>query len=346
MAHYDLIALKERLRIPEIWRHLGLPGQPSRNCSSPFRPDKKPSFSVFDQGRQWQDFATIQKGDAIDFIAIACDVGLGEATRRFVSMAGGEAALFAGSKIATHGKCSAEIATNALFTAQGREPLRLPQVHRPTLREIQAVAASRGLSVEAVSLASSLRTLLFAQVCRQPCWVLTDEARQIAEARRIDRQPFGPIGPLAERKAHTLRGSCKAWPVGTALLRRLPHVRALMLVEGGPDYLAALHLCLTASVYDVLPIAMLGRGAGSRIHADALGLLAGRRVRIYPHADADGGGDAGAQVWAGQLHQAGCQVDLVHISQLTLPDGAPVNDLNDAAVAYAAHDPEIKQLLP
>ena len=82
----------------------------------------------------------------------------------------------------------------------------------------------------------------------------------------MDGLIFPALGDLAERKAHTLRGSCKSWPVGVAVLQKRPHIRAVLLVEGGPDYLAALHLCLERKVHDALPVAMLGRGTGSKIH--------------------------------------------------------------------------------
>jgi hypothetical protein len=335
---HDLATLKETLRIPELWQRLGLPGAPVRTCRSPFRPDKTPSFSIYDDGRHWKDFGTGETGDAIDFIARACHVELDEATRRFLTMAGVSPSQSPSTDAdAFRGRVGSENAS----------ALTLPPLHAPTLEEIQAVAQSRGLSADAVAMAHSLHTLVFGTVCGEPCWILTDTARKIAEARRIDRQLFSAIGTLGERKAHTLRGSSKAWPVGAAVLQRLPQFRALMLVEGGPDYLAALHFCLTASVFDVLPIAMLGRSAGTRIDPAALELLQDRRIRIYPHADADGGGLTSAEIWADQLCEAGCQVDYLELDQMASPAGQPpIKDLNDAALAYPKPHPELTNLLP
>ena len=86
-----------------------------------------------------------------------------------------------------------------------------------------------------------------------------------AEARRIDRKPYPAIGSLGERKSHTLPGSSKSWPVGI-----LPtgfeepwlkeHCHKILLVEGGPDYLAACQL-IAAEVCNILPVAMLGSSA-------------------------------------------------------------------------------------
>ncbi|MDB6138700.1 MAG: primase, partial [Verrucomicrobiaceae bacterium] len=259
MTH-DLPALKTRLTIPELWLRLGLPGTPGRCCRSPFRADRTPSFSIHDQGRRWKDFGTGEGGDAIDFLATACAVDNAEATRRFLAMAGVELPVFASHSTSHYPTVSS--GTGGLCL--------LPPLHRGTPEEVAAAARSRGLAPAALSLAQDLGTLRFGTVCGHDCWVLCDPSRRIAEARRMDRQPFPAIGTLGARKAHTLRGSAKSWPLGTGVLERRPHVRALMLVEGGPDYLAALHFCLEREVHDVLPIAMLGRGTGARIHPEAL----------------------------------------------------------------------------
>ncbi|MBS0632059.1 MAG: hypothetical protein JSS11_09110 [Verrucomicrobia bacterium] len=113
------------------------------------------------------------------------------------------------------------------------------------------------------------------------------------------------------------------------MLRRLPQFRTLLLVEGGPDYLAALHFAHELERWDVLPVTMLGRGTGAKMDPGALELMRGRRVRIYPHADADGGGVKSARKWALQLAEVGCAVDLFDFNLLRRTDGMPVKDLND-----------------
>ncbi|WP_395738865.1 CHC2 zinc finger domain-containing protein [Prosthecobacter sp.] len=208
------------------------------------------------------------------------------------------------------------------------EGIHVPLQHG-TENDRQLVAESRHITPEAVSLALALRTLTFAIVKGFRCWVIVDAEGRIAEARRLDGQPFPECGTLGSRKAHTLRGSRKNWPVGAAVLRRVPSFKTLLLVEGGPDYLAALHFAHELERWDVLPVAMLGRSAGTRMDAEALKLMRGRRVRIYPHADADGGGVQSARVWAAQLHGAGCTVDIYEFTDLHRTDGKPIKDLND-----------------
>ncbi len=316
---HDLPMLKDRLRIPQAWQALGLPGQAAAHCRSPFRPDRSPSFSIYDDGRRWKDFGTGAHGDVIDFIATARQVDIRTATRLFLELAGVP-------------QTQTQTQTQTLPRSQKREQ---PRIHPPrdtgTEAQRQRVAETRHLSPEAVSLALSLHTLTFGTVRGLPCWILTDAAGRVAEARRVDGLPFPAEGAaLPRRKAHTLPGSRKSWPVGAAVLRRIPNFRTLLLVEGGPDYLAALHFAAALGRWDVLPLALLGRG-GHKIDPQAIALMRGRRVRIYPHADADGGGLASARAWATQLTtQGGCTVDTYQFDDaLRRVDGRPVKDLND-----------------
>ena len=79
---------KQRLRIPELWRLLGMPGEPGKSCHAPWREDKNPSFSVFDDDLKFHDFATGEHGDAIDFLARARGLSLADAIAEFKKLAG------------------------------------------------------------------------------------------------------------------------------------------------------------------------------------------------------------------------------------------------------------------
>jgi hypothetical protein len=116
-----------------------------------------------------------------------------------------------------------------------------------------------------------------------------------------------------------------------------------MLVEGGPDYLAALHFCHLFDVHDLLPVAMLGKAS---IMPEALELLKGRQVRIYPHNDPNGGGLKASEQWARDLKAAGCAVKRFGFEGLRRRDGKPVNDLNDAALIHADDAEQLSSLLP
>jgi hypothetical protein len=87
---------------------------------------------------------------------------------------------------------------------------------------------------------------------------------------------FPTVRTLAQRKSHSLRRSSKSWPVGPlaggleeSWLEQ--HCDKILLVEGGPDYLAARQLIAGSREENVLPVAMLG--AGATISQDALTYL-------------------------------------------------------------------------
>jgi len=162
-----------------------------------------------------------------------------------------------------------------------------------------------------------LGTLGFASVAGFHCWILTDGKGKVAEARRMDGKPFPAVGSLGERKSHTLRGSCKSWPLGmTPKVKRVPCNVPVVIVEGGPDYLAACDL-LAVVERDFVPVTMLG--AGQAIHAAALPFFKGRGVLILAHPD-EAGAEA-AKRWKLQLDKAGAKVRALQL------EGGDLNDL-------------------
>ena len=88
---FDIAAqIKDRRTIFDEWGRLGLPNPPTHTgvVCSPFREDRTPSFSVFEQGRAWKDFGTDEGGDVISFRAKADGVDAGEAIRRMATEEG------------------------------------------------------------------------------------------------------------------------------------------------------------------------------------------------------------------------------------------------------------------
>ena len=162
----------------------------------------------------------------------------------------------------------------------------------------------------------------------------------------MDGEKFPAIGTLGERKAHTLKGSVKNWPVGLAV-RRNPFGEnpTWLAVEGGPDYLAALHFIMQ-TLPDCLPIAFLGAGAVRELHPEAVPRLRGHRVRCYPHHDANGAGLRAAYRWCRQLAALGCRTDAVDFRTLPHLDGRPIKDLNDCTRLGPEHAAELRGLIP
>jgi len=213
----------------------------------------------------------------------------------------------------------------------------------------RALAALRHVSAEAVYAATLLGTLLFGTVCGRRCWILTDARRCIAEARRMDGQPFPATEYLGERKAHTLKGSVKSWPVGLWTAAFVPAPDApFLIVEGGPDYLAALHFAMRGQPECLPwhPIAFLGAGTAREIHPEAMALLRGRRARFYPHHEASGAGARAADQWAAQLAATGAITDAFRFADLRRADGAAVKDLNDCTRIHPDQAGELEGLLP
>ena len=121
-------------------------------------------------------------------------------------------------------------------------------------------------------------------------WCAIDRTRRVAEFRRLDNAPY-EIAEGRTIKAWSTRG--KSWPVGASMIGDKVGV---MLVEGGPDMLAAYHFLHRHGMLDrVAVVCMLG--AGNRLHADALPYFKGKRVRIMVDADPlkDGDAESGEQ---------------------------------------------------
>jgi len=119
--------------------------------------------------------------------------------------------------------------------------------------------------------------------------------------------------------------------------------QTILFCEGGPDLLAAVHFIVMAGrAAEVAPVAMLG--AGQRIHLDALPLFAGKRIRIYAHADEPG--RKAAKTWAAQLATVGARVDAVDSGGYRMKDGRTSGDLNDLTQIHPDDAGELTDLLP
>lgn len=343
ITRIELDAAKDCLRLPELWRILNLPGEPPTEdgvkFASPLRPDAHPSCSFYDDCRRMMDWSQGKSYDGVAIIGEVLGLKNGRAIQRFVEIANGR---------------PINLPPPSLIEAK-------PKLERPLLSgfvkgsrgELQRIADTRKIDVRAVELAQDLGTLRIGEVCGFQSWILFDESGLCAEGRRLNRKPYPALAidgkvKLSERKAHTLRGSRKDWPVGLLPAKEYRQcVESFLLVEGGPDYLAALHFALVQKRTGILPVAMLGRGQGLRgLHPESLGHFRGRRVRIVPHADPDGGSYLGAICWAKQLRATGCEVDCFNLRDLQTTAGKPINDLNDCCELAASQAAELLDLFP
>lgn len=169
----------------------------------------------------------------------------------------------------------------------------LPPLRHLRRDECDEVARTRGLDAEAVWLcARRFRRMAFSmwplyerngEWMPRTCgalrsWCAIDPTRKVAEFRRLDneryvRQDGGQI------KSWSTCG--KNWPLGAADMNGRA---AVMLVEGGPDMLAAYHFLRRFKMLETVAVVCM-LGAGNKIRAEALPLFEGKRVRIMVDAD-------------------------------------------------------------
>lgn len=291
------------------------------------RGDRRPSAN-FHKGRL-RCFACGLAADQIDLIAEAHGIDRREATRDFLALAADRLGI---TLDAGPTRSQAKPGPKPPLPEPEPEPLARQiewpaDLHRGSIAELETLARLRRLDAAACCHADALGTLVFGTHRGQAAWILTDAAGRIAEARRLDGQPW-PNG----RKADTLRGARKDWPLGAFVTHSRPEAfRRIAITEGGPDYLAALHLADNLDAFDLLPVSIMGREI-STVHRDALAIFGGRRVRVFPHADPEpGAAEAFAARWATLALDAGAaEATAFSLDGLTRRDGRPVSDLNDA----------------
>jgi len=222
------------------------------------------------------------------------------------------------------------------------QPMTLDFLERGSTDDLKRLADLRCLAGEALEIAASAGALWFATLKGLRAWIVTDRTRYVAEARRLDGQLWQHISA----KSWTLPGGSegrKRWPLG---ILEAQTCRAIALVEGAPDFLAAFHWIWAENRSGVAPVAILG--ASLSIHPVALPLFQAKRIRIFPHYDTErfNGFDA-ARRWETQLRSVDAIVDCFDCSGLTKSDGGTVSDLNDLCLLdYGQWDAEAREILP
>lgn len=216
---------------------------------------------------------------------------------------------------------------------------RLPVLEGGTPSDFSQLAIARNLSIEALQLASARGLLWFCDLADGPepvrAWLITDRTRRNAQTRRLDGEKWKhswdpdarhwvPVEPERRRKVRGFTGNQASWPVGVEEAQQFGSVSILE----GVDLLAAFHfLIVEGRENQVGPVAILG--AGNRICEEALTLFEGKRVRVFPHADANDAGLRAAANWEAQLSLIAESVDAFDFTGLTQVGGQPVKDLND-----------------
>lgn len=301
----EMSDLKLRYTIRDAWRDLNLPGAPAKTCRSPLREDRNPSFSVFDDGRRFHDFASGERGDVFDLVAKVrgCDIA---AAIKFIEERLG------------------------IPRPEGKPPPlqnagpKLPPLRRGTDAELREVSERRGFGIEALGVAWRRGFLHFCSQWGHAAWCITDSRQELHEFRRVDGEKWPAYGRLPARKCHCV-GTGKAWPIGTLESEPFPRIA---ITEGAPDFLAALHFILLENKAEsVAPVGILG-ASNHRLAPEALAKFKGKLVCLFPHVDE--AGRTAMKAWARSLKEAGAaRVTAFDLSGSVKADGTEGKDLAD-----------------
>jgi len=307
---------KASYTIPQLWRMLELPGEPSASCCSPFREDNNPSFSIYDEDRKWKDFATDDGGDAVEFVRIALDADYAEVRLWFMERLGLD-------HEPGHGPQEPRRHQDTQSAGQRSKPKLDLEIEDGDESDWKRLADLRGLSQESIWLARRAGVLGFMNWEGRRLFVVTDDERRAAEGRRLDGHPYAIFGGKPLKQA-PLSGVDKSWLPGAELLRGAGPETSVLVCEGATDLLTGYDLYTryrkqTGGTNSWAPIAVLG-GSCKALHPDCEPLLSGRRVRIVP--DGDDAGRKMAAHWAPLLSDKGCAVDVVE-----LPEGRDLSDV-------------------
>ena len=300
--------------IPSLWKRLNLPGEPPRGdgvCCSPFREDKQPSFSIYDNGQRWKDHAEGTGGDTLDFFARAKDITTTEA----ISELRGEGRPL-GWNESIRDTTYAPPQPRAKQKPK-REPMKVPQLDRGSIAEMNALRQLRALDCWAgIDLLYQRGMFGFSWLQDGPervrCFMLTDPSRRNAAARRLDGKPWQSLN--GKPKSKTLAGSQAGWPIGTALVEDADTV---FMVEGEVDALA---LASWAAFDYQGRWAVVSMTGTNTISEDALPHYRGKFVYLLPDND-QAGLDAARKRYR-QLSEAGATVKVF----APATENADVND--------------------
>jgi hypothetical protein len=300
-------------------------------CLCPFHQERTPSCCVTPDTGRFHCFGCGEGGTVIDYHAKKLGVAPADAITQLA------ARIKPGSAESTGHRQSAKLKPLGVPRSQRALP-KLPELHKGSAGALTQLARLRSLGVEALQLASSRGLLWFCDLKDGSeavrAWVITDRARRNAQARRLDGERWRhawdadarqwvQVESERRRKVRGFTGNQASWPVG---IEEAQSFNRIAFVEGAPDLLAAFSLLLAEGrEAAVAPVAVLG--ASNRIPDDVLALFAGKRVRMFPHADH--AGQSAAANWEVQLRSVVASIDAFDLTGLTTMRGSAVKDLND-----------------
>lgn len=300
--------IKDQITIPVLAEKLFPGWEPKKLGPAPHREDRKPSFSVYKDGKRFKDFATDERGDVFDFYRLATGSDQKAAFKALKEMIFG------------HSAPSPIIRAPAPVRPEEERQRVHPDLRKPSPEELRVIADLRTIDVAALQLAVDRGFLWTAKSNVYHCeaWIVTDKTRRNYRARRLDGQKW-PNG--AKSVAPT--GAESSWPIGITEAQYYP---CIALCEGEGDFLAAFgHMLASGTEARVAPVCM--SGASNRIPAEAIPLFGGKRVRIFVQADR--AGENAYFNWGGQLHGIAAAISGFKFTGYYDTNESVVTDLND-----------------
>jgi hypothetical protein len=178
----ELQETKRKCPLPDLMRHLRMGEYIQRICSSPFRVDLNPSFSIYQNANgdyRWKDFGTGDDGDQISFLARHLNI---DERQNFTELVAIFTAIASELDIDNDGSEPSEV---PLAVKQPRPfPDRTP-FNSGTGEQIQKLAAVRGISVAGLQWAQSRGVLIFGIWHEQEVYGVTDTARMARSSLMI-----------------------------------------------------------------------------------------------------------------------------------------------------------------
>jgi hypothetical protein len=305
-------------------------------CLCPFHQERTPSCYVNPDTGRWHCFGACgEGGTVIDYYAKKRGITPADAIKDLAARV---------SENAVANGCGHSVKPRSQpkrsnVPDRARALPKLPELHKGSARDLAQLALLRSLGIEALQLASNRGLLWFCDLKDGPktarSWVIADRTRRNAQARRLDGQHWRhtwdaqarrwvPVELERQHKVRGFTGNQASWPVGIEEARSFNRIA---LVEG-VDLLAVFHFLLAEDrEAAVAPVAMLG--ASNRIPGEVLNLFTGKRVRMFPHADANHAGLRAAVNWEAQLRPVVAYIDAFDLTGLRMTCGSAVKDLND-----------------
>ncbi len=261
--------IKARLTIFDVSKRLDI-GLRGKNgiYHSPFRDDKKPSFSISKDGKFFNDFATGYKGDIFTFYRIATGADFKTTFNRLAD--------FAGIKKTDYPRFLRRQRLRSTKEVIDSISLK-PKIPHLTWNEAYArkLEALRGYSLEAQEIAFKRCVFGFCEYRGLPAWIVTDGAGRTAQARRVDGLKWADSN--VGHKAETLKNSNCSIPVG---LEAIKDFKIVAICEGSSDFLASFHFAyINDCENEIAPLAILG--ATQDISLRALNALKDKLVIVF-----------------------------------------------------------------